>query len=370
MTSMRQTCAESAVERIDVSVYRVPTEMPESDGTLTWDKTTLVIVEATAGGTRGLGYTYADTATARVIRDLLAEVVQGRDAMAVPGSWTAMLRAVRNLGRVGVTAMAIAAVDGALWDLKARLLDRPLVQLLGATRSAVPIYGSGGFTSYSPQRLSEQLAAWVTQDGCQWVKMKVGSEPVQDLQRVRAARSAIGAAGLFVDANGAYSRKQALRFAEQFAELDVSWFEEPVSSDDLNGLRLLRDRAPPAMEIAAGEYGYEPFYFRRMLQAGAVDVLQADATRCCGITGFLRAAAIADAYMVPLSSHTAPALHLHVCCAAPRLRHIEWFHDHVRIERTLFDGAPVPKQGLIRPDLSRAGLGLELRGADAERFAA
>jgi L-alanine-DL-glutamate epimerase-like enolase superfamily enzyme len=362
--------AAPVIERVAGRAFRFPTDAPEADGTLTWRHTTIVIAEASAADVTGLGYTYAAVEAAELINDTLAEVVVGEDAFATPKSWEAMVRSVRNVGWRGIGATAISAVDVALWDLKARLLDRPLVQLLGATRSAVPIYGSGGFTSYSPQRLSEQLAAWVTQDGCQWVKMKVGSEPVQDLQRVRAARSAIGAAGLFVDANGAYSRKQALRFAEQFAELDVSWFEEPVSSDDLNGLRLLRDRAPPAMEIAAGEYGYEPFYFRRMLQAGAVDVLQADATRCCGITGFLRAAAIADAYMVPLSSHTAPALHLHVCCAAPRLRHIEWFHDHVRIERTLFDGAPVPKQGLIRPDLSRAGLGLELRGADAERFAA
>jgi len=200
--------------------------------------------------------------------------------------------------------------------------------------------------------------------------MKVGSEPARDPERVRIARDAIGAAGLFVDANGALARKPALAFAQRFADLGVSWFEEPVSSDDLVGLRLLRDRAPACMEIAAGEYGYEPFYFRRMLEAGAVDVLQADATRCGGITGFLRAAAIADAHAIPLSAHTAPSAHLHVCCAAPRLRHIEWFHDHVRIEHMLFDGAPTPELGQIRPDLSRPGLGLELKTREAARFAA
>src|SRR5919197_6720294 len=362
--------AAPVIERIAGRAFRFPTDAPEADGTLAWDHTTAVIAEASAGGVSGVGYTYAAPEAADLINTTLAESVVGQDAFAIPSAWEAMVRRVRNLGWRGLCATAISAVDVALWDLKARLFGGPLVQLLGAARSAAPIYGSGGFTSYSNERLAEQLAGWVKQDGCQWVKMKVGSEPGQDVQRVRAARSAVGEAGLFVDANGAYDRKQALRFAEAFADLSVGWFEEPVSSDDLEGLRLLRDRAPPAMEIAAGEYGYEPFYFRRMLQAGAVDVLQADATRCCGITGFLRAAAIADAYMVPISSQTAPALHLHVCWAAPRLRHIEWFHDHVRIERTLFDGAPVPKQGLIRPDLSRAGLGLELRGADAERFAA
>lgn len=281
-----------------------------------------------------------------------------------------MFATVRNLGSRGICANAISAVDAALWDLKARSLGRPLVDILGAARDAVPIYGSGGFTSYSREQLSEQLSRWVEADGCRWVKMKVGSAPEQDPVRVKAARAAVGAAGLFVDANGAYARKEALDCAERFAEFDVSWFEEPVSSDDLEGLRLIRDRAPARMEIAAGEYGYEPFYFRRTLEAGAVDVIQADATRCCGITGFLRAAALADAHAIPLSAHTAPALHLHVCCAAPRLRHIEWFHDHVRIEHMLFDGAPVPKEGMIRPDLSRPGHGLEFKRKDAERFAA
>jgi L-alanine-DL-glutamate epimerase-like enolase superfamily enzyme len=293
------------------------------------------------------------------------------DAFAITQHWDAMVGAVRNLGWRGLCANAISAVDVALWDLKAKLLGLPLVQLLGAARTAVPIYGSGGFTSYSPDRLTEQLASWVEEDGCRWVKMKVGSDPTQDIERVAAARHAIiGAAELFVDANGAYARKEALAFAERFAELGVIWFEEPVSSDDLAGLRLLRDRAPARIEIAAGEYGYEPIYFRRMLEAGAVDVLQADATRCCGITGFLRAAAIADAYGLPLSAHTAPALHLHVCCAAPRIRHIEWFHDHVRIERMLFDGAPTPRGGMIAPDLTRPGLGLELKQKDAARYAA
>jgi L-alanine-DL-glutamate epimerase-like enolase superfamily enzyme len=241
--------------------------------------------------------------------------------------------------------------------------------LLGVERLSVPIYGSGGFTSYDDGRLREQLGGWVERDGCRAVKMKVGSEPEHDLERARAARAAIGGAELYVDANGALSCKQALYFAEVYGDLGVTWFEEPVSSDDLAGLHLLRERAPAGMDIAAGEYGYEPFYFRRMLDAGAVDVLQADATRCCGITGFLRVAALADAHGLPLSAHTAPALHLHVACAAPRLKNIEWFHDHARIERMLFDGAPVPKDGAIAPDPARPGIGLTFKEADARRFA-
>jgi L-alanine-DL-glutamate epimerase-like enolase superfamily enzyme len=198
--------------------------------------------------------------------------------------------------------------------------------------------------------------------------MKIGAEPEPDLVRIEASRAAIGGAELMIDANGALERKAALDVAERAAGLGVTWFEEPVSSDDLPGLRLLRDRGPGGMEIAAGEYGYDPFYFKRMLDAGAVDVLQADATRCCGYTGFLRAAALADAAPVPVSAHTAPAVHLPVCCAAPRVRNIEWFHDHVRIERMLLEGAPRPSGGALRPDLSAVGHGLVFRWEDAERF--
>jgi L-alanine-DL-glutamate epimerase-like enolase superfamily enzyme len=328
----------------------------------------MVLVEATAGGERGIGYTYASPAAGDVVEGVLADCVRGQSAMDIPASWTAMVGAVRNIGWRGIAACAISAVDTALWDLKARLLGLPLYQLLGAARREVPIYGSGGFTSYSVERLQEQLAGWVERDGCRFVKMKIGSAPDADYKRVQAAQAAIGDATLFVDANGAYSRKQALAFAEKFA--GVGWFEEPVSSDDLGGLRLIRDRAPAGMDIAAGEYGYDPFYFRHMAEAGAVDVLQADATRCGGITGFLKAAAIAEAFSLPISAHTAPALHLHVCCAVPHLRHLEWFHDHARIEHAVFDGAPKPRGGNIAPDADRPGLGLEFKLADAERLAA
>jgi L-alanine-DL-glutamate epimerase-like enolase superfamily enzyme len=356
------------IDRLSVRVFRIPTDEPEADGTISWESTTMVLVEAAGGGTKGIGYSYASSAAATLIADLLRRLVEGRNIFAVPAAWPVMVSAVRNVGWPGIAACAISAVDTALWDLKARVLELPLCDLLGAERDIVPIYGSGGFTFYSKAHVAEQLSGWVDDSGCRAVKMKVGTSPDQDLDRVRAARSAIGEAELYVDANGALERKVALRFAEQYAELGTTWFEEPVSSDDLEGLCLICDRAPAGMAIVAGEYGYEPFYFRRMLEAGAVDILQADATRCGGFTGFLRAAALADARMVPLSAHTAPALHLHVACSAPRLKNVEWFYDHARIERMLFDGAPVPHNGTILPDRSRHGMGLELKESDVRRF--
>ncbi len=359
---------EAKIDNLSVSAYRIPTDFFESDGTLEWNSTTIVIATARAAGTTGLGYTYADAGAARLIRDLLAGAVHGRDAFDSAGNWSAMLSAIRNQGSAGVASMAVAAVDSALWDLKARILELPLVDLLGGDKPAFPVYGSGGFTSYDDARLCRQLAGWAEQ-GMTRVKMKIGRDPQRDLERVRAARRAIGSGvELFVDANGAYSRKQALWFAQEFAGLGVTWFEEPVSSDDLEGLRLMRDRAPSPMDIAAGEYGYDLFYFRRMIGAEAVDVLQADASRCGGVSGFVRAAALCEAAPIPLSAHCCPALHLHLCCAARAAIHMEYFHDHVRIEQMLFEGVRTPKNGMLSPDLTRPGMGLELKQADAAKY--
>jgi L-alanine-DL-glutamate epimerase-like enolase superfamily enzyme len=328
-----------------------------------------VVVELSAGGRTGIGYSYADAAAGMLVRRVLAPAVVGLDAFAIPAAWDAMVKRVRNLGRPGVASTAIAAVDVALWDLKARLLGLPLVALLGSARPSVAVYGSGGFTSYSLERLERQLGGWA-EAGIRRVKMKVGRCPADDVARVAVARKAIGNdSALFVDANGAYSRKQALAFAEAFALHGVTWFEEPVSSDDLEGLRLLRDRAPAGMDIAAGEYGFDPVYFRRMVEAGAVDVLQADATRCAGITGFLRAGALCAAMGLPLSAHTAPALHLHPGCALSSVRHLEYFHDHVRIEQMFFEGVAAPVHGALTPDLSRPGMGLDFKRADAAHYA-
>ena len=361
--------ADAPIGAVRSSAYTVPTDRPEADGTQSWAETTLVLAEVEAGGRCGIGYTYADAACVGLIGGKLAGAIDGVDAADIPRASRAMQSAVRNLGRQGLAATAIAAVDIALWDLKAKLYDLPLCTLLGRARDEVPVYGSGGFTTYPDPVLAQQLHDWVERDGCCWVKMKIGTEPERDPARVAVARRAIGeAAGLFVDANGAFSAQAAIGLARRLRHARVSWFEEPVSSDDLAGLRQVRAHVPAGMDVAAGEYAYETDYVRRMLAAGAVDVQQVDATRCLGISGFLAAASLCEAQHVDLSGHCAPAAHLHAALAAPRLRHLEWFHDHVRIERMLFDGAPRVTAGAICADLSRPGLGLAFRHRDAARF--
>jgi L-alanine-DL-glutamate epimerase-like enolase superfamily enzyme len=358
-----------AVDSLVAKVYKIPTEQPEADGTLQWDSTTMVLVEASGGGRTGIGYTYADAGAAAVITGKLADVVRGADALRVGNAWAAMLQAVRNLGQTGLAAMAISAVDIALWDLKARLLDRPLVDVLDAVHDATPIYGSGGFCNYTDDQLAAQLTGWV-EAGIPRVKMKTGREPSRDHHRLDVARRAIGdETVLFVDANGAFSRSQAARWADIYSSYGIVWFEEPVSSDDLAGLRLLRDRAPAGLEVAAGEYGWNLPYFQRMLDAGAVHCLQADVTRCGGISGFLRVSALCDARSFDLSAHCAPQISAQACTAAWHLRHLEYFHDHVRIEHLMFDGCLEPEPGgVLRPDRSRTGCGLAVKQADVEKW--
>ena len=368
---MNAVAVDTAVETIEAAAYEIPTDGPngwETDGTLAWNSTTIVVVHAYGGGETGLGWTYAHAAAARVVEDTLGPAAVGGDATAPAAVWRKLAARLRNAGRPGVGFMALSAVDVALWDLKARLADLPLVEVLPAARDRVQVYGSGGFCNYPGRRLREQLGGWVA-DGIPRVKLKVGRNPEQDPSRLDAAREAVGDAELYVDANGAFTRKQALAWADRYVrEWGVSWFEEPVSSENAEGLRLLRDRGPGGLDVAAGEYAFVAADFRDLLEAGAVDCLQADVTRCGGITGLLGAAALAEAHETDLSAHCAPQLSAHAFCAVQRLRHLEYFHDHVRIERMLFDGVLEPEGGALRPDRSRPGHGLELRRSDAEAY--
>jgi L-alanine-DL-glutamate epimerase-like enolase superfamily enzyme len=352
-----------------ISALRIPTDQPyESDGTAVWDSTTVVIAELTAGKATGLGFSYADQAAAPVAEELLKKQIVGKSALDIPSLHSGMDRESRNWGRPGLVSNAISAVDVCLWDLKARILNQSLIDLLGRSRDLAPAYGSGGFTSYSEHQLIEQLTQWASH-GLHSVKMKIGREPAQDVPRVSAVKKALGSGlELYVDANGAYSRKQALDKAEQFGDLGVTWFEEPVSSDDRVGLHLLVQRAPAIMDIAAGEYCYVLDDAKDLIDAQAVDVLQADVTRCGGVSGFLKIAALCEIYHLPLSAHTAPSIHAHLCCAVSAAINVEYFHDHARIEHMIFDGAIQPEKGMLKPDASRPGLGLQFKSKDAVKY--
>ncbi|HZU60344.1 MAG TPA: enolase C-terminal domain-like protein [Solirubrobacteraceae bacterium] len=369
MTTATQA-AQARIEDVSVSAYEVPTATEEeSDGTLIWNSTTIVVVEVRAGQHTGLGYTYCDPAAGAVIESKLTSLLKQADPLMPQQTWSQMQMATRQLGHDGIAAMAISAVDVALWDLKARLLGVCLADALPRYRESVPIYGSGGFCSYSPDELREQVQGWVER-GFRSVKIKVGRDSDADPERVALVRSVAGPdVEVMVDANGANTPAEAAVWAKRYREeFGVTYFEEPVSSDDLAGLAYVRDHAPAGLAVAAGEYGWNLPYFHRMLAAHAVHILQADVTRCGGITNLLRVDGLCKARCLPFSAHCAPAISAHACCAMETVLHIEYFFDHYRIEGMLFEGTLEPAEGLLTPDRSRPGLGLELKREEARRY--
>lgn len=355
------------VQRLEAHAYRIPTDGPEADGTLEWDHSTLVVVEAHAHGHTGTGWTWAPAAAVPVVNELLAPVVVGGSALTPADRQGAMVVKVRNAGRPGLVGMAISAVDVALWDLGARLLDVPLAHWWREEPHPVPVYGSGGFTTYDRDKLLLQLEGW-KEAGVGAVKIKIGeswgTREDRDLERTALVREVVGPdTGVFVDANGGYDREQAARVGHALEELDVSWFEEPVSSDDLTGLDELHRELD--LDVTAGEYGYDLSYFERL--APVVDCVQVDVTRCGGYTEWLRICPMLDRLGRQVSAHCAPYLTVAAAAVTPNLRHIEWFHDHVRVARELVDGYTEPVDGALHA-LDRPGHGLSFRADRAQRY--
>jgi L-alanine-DL-glutamate epimerase-like enolase superfamily enzyme len=350
------------IEDVRANAYRIPLDQPHSDGTIAWTDITVVVVLVSAADRTGLGWTYGPAAAAQVVAAILAPVVREHTAADIHAANLRMRRATRNAPTPGLAMLAISAVDVALWDLKAKLLNVPLSTLLGRHRSRIPLYGSGGYVSLTDEQLTEQLGEWVVAAGMNAVKIKVGENRGgnidRDLHRIAVARKAIGPdVDLMIDANGGYGVKQAIRVAGQAQ--DVVWFEEPVSSDRLADLALLRGVL--GADVAAGEYGTTLDYFRTMCAAGAVDCLQIDATRCGGYTGALAAAAVADSFGLSVSTHCGPHLHAPLCGAIGNLRHAEWFGDHVWADAALFDGLAEPERGALAIVDSAPGHGYTLR---------
>jgi L-alanine-DL-glutamate epimerase-like enolase superfamily enzyme len=367
---MNGTRSGPPITALKATAYTVPTDQPEADGTATWDATTAVVVLAEADGVTGLGWSYSSPAAAAIVNGLLAPVIVGRSPWNIAEAAHSMSQAARNTGRTGIVACAISAVDIALWDLKARLLGVALADLLPRAREDVPVYGSGGFTTYDDEKMTSQLRGWVEDQHIPRIKIKIGqssgSAERRDLERIERARAIIGSeTELYVDANGGYTVGQARRVERTMRRWDVRWFEEPVSSDYPDALAVVRATSLP--DVAAGEYVFRLTDARTLLQAGAVDCLQIDVTRCGGITQWLRIASLAASHGLDVSGHCAPQLSAHVGCATANMRHLELFHDHQRLEPMLFDGTLPVENGAMRPDSARAGHGMSLR-AEAEAF--
>ena len=265
---------------------------------------------------------------------------------------------------------AASAIDIGLWDLKAKALGLPLYRLLGAFTDTVPIYGSGGWTDFSEQELVAEMTGHVEQ-GIKAVKMKIGKDmgksEREDIERVAAVRKAVGDdVALYVDVNSGYYAKQAIYMCKEFEQYQVGWIEEPVLADDLTGLAEIRRAV--SIPVATGEEEYTKQGFKELISGGAVDIVQPDVQRIGGVTEWMKVARLAEAFGLPMAPHAAQLVHLHVACAIPNLKAVEYMNHYLEADRLWYTEFPEPRDGMWSPYPDKPGLGLELDPYAVDRW--
>lgn len=320
----------------------------------------------TAQGLEGLGVTYHEVggeAVREIIRRNMAPKLIGRDPLESEALWHEFFHYLRGVGRKGVSFCALSAVDVALWDLKGKIAGLPLHRLLGGNRTRVPVYASGGWTSYSDEQLVEEMRGMVAR-GFRMVKFKVGyaggTDIRRDALRVRKVREALGPEiRLLVDANNCFDAATAVQLANRIREFDVMLFEEPVFADDIPGLS--RFRRGTDIPLATGEHEYTRFGVRDLLLAEAADYVQADGARAGGYTEMLKIAALTQAWNVRFAPHAMENLHLPLVAALPNAPFLERLLMFEDITARVFKGAAVPVDGHMEvPETPGLGLALDM----------
>lgn len=336
----------------------IPTIDPTAKG-----RSQLFVHIHTDEGVIGLGMAPGLRAIREVIHENLSPILVGQDPFMIEKLWQDMFWRVRGFGRKGLAFQAIAAIDIALWDLKGKVLNQPIYRLLGPAHESVPIYGSGGWTNYSEAELVAEQTAYVER-GIPRVKMKVaknfGQSEREDIERLAAVRDAVGDdVEIYVDANNGYKAKQAIKMSQIFEQFDVAWFEEPVLADDIPGLAQVSQAT--TIPVATGEHEYTKYGFRDLLVAGAVDIVQPDVHRVTGITEWMKVAAMADAFNLPVAPHAVSLVHLHCAMATPNLKVVEVLGAEEQSNGVWWtEVPPYGDDGTWKPFADRPGLGLEI----------
>jgi len=321
-------------------------------------------------GIEGLGTSAGSTAVQAVVEDSLKEVLIGEDPFNIEKLWNLMFWTVRGVGRKGIAFCAISALDIALWDLKAKALNLPLYRLLGPYTDTVPVYGSGGWTNFSESELVAEQVGYVER-GFPRVKMKVGKDfgmsEDEDVKRLAAVRKAVGDdVEIYVDANNGYYAKQAIRMSQIFEQFDVKWFEEPVLADDIEGLSVISQST--TIPVATGEHEYTKYGFKELISRGGADIVQPDIGRVGGVTEWMKVAHIAHGFNLPVAPHAYQLIHLHVACATPNLKVVEYLGVSDQSDRVWYTEFPEPVNGMWSPYPDRPGLGLELDPDVVKKF--
>lgn len=357
------TYTPDAIRHVKLSTATLPLTVPISDAKVFTGRqkpmTEVVFLFAeieTEQGASGLGFSYskraggpAQYAHAREVADAMI----GEDPNDIAKLYNKLLWAGASVGRSGVATQALAALDIALYDLKAKRAGLPLAKLLGAYRDSVRTYNtSGGFLNATIDEVKARATQSI-EEGIGGIKIKVGlPDNAEDMRRLTAVREHIGPdVPLMVDANQQWDRATALRMGRRMEQFDLVWIEEPLDAYDAEGHAALA--AALDTPIATGEMLASVAEHERLIATRACDIIQPDAPRVGGITQFLRLATLADQAGLDLAPHFAMEIHLHLAAAYPRepwVEHFDWLNP-------LFNERLETKEGrMIVPD--RPGLGV------------
>jgi L-alanine-DL-glutamate epimerase-like enolase superfamily enzyme len=350
-----------------VDVHLVSSEVPAgiADSTRKVETLGFAIVRVTTDqGLEGIGVTYHEVggeATRELIRRNMAPRLIGRDPLETEVLWQEFFHYLRGVGRKGLSFCALSAIDIALWDLKGKIAGLPVYRLLGGTRSRMPVYASGGWTSYDDDQLVAEMKSMVAR-GYAIIKMKVGFDGGRkinrDVVRVRKVRDAVGPdIRILVDANNCFDAATAVQLANRIRECDITLFEEPVFADDIPG--LARFRRGTDIPLATGEHEYTKFGVRDLLLAEAADIVQVDGARVGGYTEMLKCAALTQAWNVGFAPHAMEHIHMSLVAAIPNALFLERLLMFEGVTERVFKNAPAPVDGhMTVPDVP--GIGLEL----------
>lgn len=349
---------------VDVAsqVYRVPLSEPvlHSD-TRRYDAYWHVLVRTrTSEGQEGIGYAFSPSqamiqATQVMIEELKGAIIEG-DPFSLRSLWQGMWSRSNFLGRTGPVLYALSALDIALWDTLGKVTGQPLYKLLGGAKRRVPTYASFGlWRALGLEEIGRKAAEHISR-GFRAVKLRVGGEqrPEAELERVRVVREAIGKdAQLMLDVNQGWFAAQAIRMGRRLEPYDIFWMEDPVAAEDVAGSAQVA--AALDIPITAGENHHTKFPFRRLLEAGAVDIVMVDLLRVGGISEWMKVAALAEVWNLPIVGHLMPEIHVHLLSALPHGLTVEYMPWSLG----LFQETPQVREGFLEPP-DKPGLGLEL----------
>jgi len=315
------------IEEVRTDWLRIPLSQPIADSTHVLRFIDLILVEIRAGDHVGtsymLSFDYAPALLKGIVDQELKRHVLGQPADAIRAVYQRNLAATEYIGREGVAMWGISAIDVALWDLLARRLGVPAAVLFGQNTTAVPVYGSGGWLSYTDEQLADEVAGYVAR-GFAGVKLKVGGDEDRDVERVHAVRRAVGPnCMLMVDANQALTLEKAVRLARRLEDCRLDWFEEPFPKDDIESYVQLANRTE--IPLAAGEREFGTQGFRRLLTARAISVVQPDLLRAGGVTGWRLVAELAEINLLRIAPHFYREYDLHLAASQPHTVAIESF---------------------------------------------